>query len=88
MPTTRRDADGHCYPLCTVAAGAGLALKVGANVVGSVVGGGAERALNGEKVVEGGEILKDAGAGVLGVGAEGAAERNFATQMIKRPSQL
>jgi RHS repeat-associated protein len=132
MPTTRRDADGHCYPLCTVAAGAGigflaggiaeiggeilkgekldsskilkagvggaitgaisglagpeagLALRIGANVVGSVVGGGAERALTGEKVVEGGEILKDAGAGVLGVGAEGAAERNFATQMIKK----
>ena len=49
---------------------AGLAAKAAISIGGSVVGGGTERALNGETVGTPGAIAIDAVAGALGAGAE------------------
>ena len=131
-PLTRADADGHCYPFCTVAIGvavgffagagaeyigeklkgekvdsskiwhagaggalagaltglagpeAGLAIKLGTSVGGQVIGGAAERKLNGEKVLDLKAGAKDAAAGLLGTKIDGAAEKTFASTFLKK----
>jgi RHS repeat-associated protein len=132
IPSSKIDRDGHCYPVCTVLAGAalgaaggalgefigqklrgektdlgrigkaavsgavagaitglagpeaGLAVKVGLNVTGQVVGGVVERGLNGEKAVDGKQMAADAGAGLLGSAVDGNAEKAFASKAIQK----
>jgi hypothetical protein len=63
---------------------AGIAVKLGASVGGQVIGGAVERKLNGEKVLDGKEVAKDAAAGVLGTKIDGAAEKTFAATFLKK----
>lgn len=131
-PLANADADGHCYPVCTVVGGAalgalagaaaetlgealkgetlsltkigsaagagaitgaitglagpeaGVLTKLGISVIGSVVGGAEERAVDGQKVVDGKKIGTDALAGVAGVVVEGQAARSMASTTVRK----
>ena len=63
---------------------AGLAVKLGTSVGGQVIGGAVERKLDGQKVLDGKEIAKDAAAGVLGTKVDGSAEKTFASTFLKK----
>jgi RHS repeat-associated protein len=63
---------------------AGLAVKVGLNVGGQVVGGAAERGLNGEKIIDPKQMAIDAGAGLLGSALDSGAEKAFASKAIQK----
>ena len=62
---------------------AGLAAKAGTAVIASVTGGGTERALNGEKVVDPKAIAMDAAAGLISAGIEAGGEK-----LIAKPDPL
>jgi len=63
---------------------AGAAAKFGLSIAGSVAGGAAERALNGERVLNAKEMGKDALAGVIGASVEGQAERSMASTVVRK----
>jgi RHS repeat-associated protein len=131
-PLAKIDADGHCYPLCTVAIGtavgagagalaeviaeklkgeplngskilhaaeggalagavtgfagpeAGFLVKAGLSAGGQIIGGGTERALNGEKIADVKQVAKDAVAGALGAKIENIAEKTFSSTFVKK----
>lgn len=63
---------------------AGALVKLGTSVGGQLVGGAAERGLNGEKVLAPKEMAKDAVAGAIGTKIEGSAEKTFASTALKK----
>ena len=131
-PLNLTDPDGHCYPLCTVAAGAGIgaiagaltemgsevlrgepinarkienaavagavtggiiglapesagaALQVGLSIAGNVIGGGTERALNGEGVADAKAVLGDAASGLISGKIDIASKRQIASPLIRK----
>jgi len=67
---------------------AGAAVKLGLSVAGSVIGGAAERASNGEKVADTKAVLIDAAAGAVGTLVDGQAERSMASTAVRKATSF
>jgi RHS repeat-associated protein len=74
--------------VATATGGTSLVTQVGANAVGEVTGGMADRAISGEKVLDGGEILTDAIAGGAGGALAKGGEKLFDSNVVKNATEV